>query len=237
MGVERAPVACAHSKLGPAGRAGFGHRRERIRLQYQPPVGTFGFQPGDRLFRRVRAILALLRLQRRCDRRPVCVAASAAVRREVAARARLERDSHRRSSRHSQSALARDARARRGLLPVRERFVGASPPGRAPCAGRPEVYGAMLSAVALGAIVGSLTFVSLRRPFGLDPVVVLGMVLMSVALLLFGSSRSVIVLLAASVVAGFAGTSCWRASTSRPSRSCRTGCAHAGWPHSSSSAS
>src|SRR5271165_6527220 len=71
--------------------------------------------------------------------------------------------------------------------------------------GRPEFYGAMLSVVALGPVVGSMTFISLRRAFGLDPVVVLGMVLMSAALFLFGSSHSVIVLLAASVVAGFAG--------------------------------
>lgn len=71
--------------------------------------------------------------------------------------------------------------------------------------GRPEFYGAMLSAVALGAIVGSLTFVSLRRRFGLDRVVVLGAVLMSAALLLFGFSYSVIALLVTSVVAGFAG--------------------------------
>ena len=71
--------------------------------------------------------------------------------------------------------------------------------------GRPEFYSAMLSAVALGAIVGSLTFVSLRRPFGLDRIVVLGTVLMSAALFVFGLSHSVVVLLAASVVAGFAG--------------------------------
>lgn len=70
--------------------------------------------------------------------------------------------------------------------------------------GRPEFYSAMLSAVALGAIVGSLTFVSLRRPFGLDRIIVLGAVLMSAALFVFGLSHSVVVLLAASVVAGFA---------------------------------
>src|SRR5208283_2483770 len=71
--------------------------------------------------------------------------------------------------------------------------------------GRPEFYGAMLSVVALGSVVGSLTFVSLRRRFGLDRVVVLGVVLMSAALFLFGSSHSVIAVLAASIVAGFAG--------------------------------
>ena len=71
--------------------------------------------------------------------------------------------------------------------------------------GRPEFYGAMLTAVALGSIVGSLTFVPLKRRFGLDRSVVLGVVLTSVALCLFASSRSAIVLLAASAVAGFAG--------------------------------
>jgi MFS family permease len=69
----------------------------------------------------------------------------------------------------------------------------------------PEFYGAMLSAIALGAIVGSLTFVSLRRSIGLDRVIALGVVLMSAAMPLFGYSHRVIVLLTASVVAGFAG--------------------------------
>ena len=72
--------------------------------------------------------------------------------------------------------------------------------------GRPEFYGAMLSVAALGSIVGSLAFVSLRRRFGFDRLVVLGSVLMAAALSLFGYSHRVSVLLAASAFAGFAGT-------------------------------
>ena len=71
--------------------------------------------------------------------------------------------------------------------------------------GLPAFYGAMLSALAVGSIAGSLAFVSLRTRFGLDRVVVLGVALTSTALFLFGSSHGAVALLAASVVAGFAG--------------------------------
>ena len=71
--------------------------------------------------------------------------------------------------------------------------------------GRPEFYGVMLSAIALGSVAGSLAFVSLRRRLGLDRVVVTGSALSSAALLLFGAGHSVAVLLAASLVAGFGG--------------------------------
>ena len=69
---------------------------------------------------------------------------------------------------------------------------------------RPEFYGTLLSAVALGSIVGSLTFVSLRRRLGLDRTVVLGVALTSASLFLFGSTHSVVILLTASIVSGFA---------------------------------
>ena len=87
------------------------------------------------------------------------------------------------------------ASASSALLPLVARYA----------VGRPEFYSTMLSAIAFGTIVGSLTFVSLRRSFGLDRVIALGVVLMSAAMSLFGYSHRVIVLLTASGTAGFAG--------------------------------
>jgi MFS family permease len=70
---------------------------------------------------------------------------------------------------------------------------------------RPEFYGVALSALALGSVLGSLAFVSLKDRLGLDRVAVLGAGFMAAALLLFGASPGAPVVLAASLVAGAGG--------------------------------
>jgi len=66
-----------------------------------------------------------------------------------------------------------------------------------------EFYGLMLGAIAVGAIVGSLVFVPLKRRLGPDLIVVIGALAVSLALVLFAADHAVAVVLAACLIAGF----------------------------------
>ena len=204
MGLERAGVAFAHSEPGPAGRdrlataaSGFGYNFSRLLgpAVFGAAIAWLGASTPFWLFCVANlvaiAVLTAVHLERPGANLPPERVMSAIL---VGLR-------HAAHNRRLRATLARAgafflfASASSALLPLVARHA----------LGRPEFYGALLSAVALGAIVGSVAFVPLRRRLALERVVVLGAVLMSVALVLFGTAHSGVVLIAASLVAGFAG--------------------------------
>jgi hypothetical protein len=69
----------------------------------------------------------------------------------------------------------------------------------------PELYGILLGAVSVGAIIGSFALGSLKNRFGPDRVVALGTVGIAIALGLFGFARFPAVACAAALLAG----ACW----------------------------
>ena len=103
--------------------------------------------------------------------------------------------------------------------------------------GGPEVYGILLAAVSVGAIVGSFALAWLKKQFGPDRVVALGTVGIAVALALFGFARFPALLAARRCWRGPPGRSCSPVSTYRLRSPCRPGCEHEDLRYSSPSSS
>jgi len=66
----------------------------------------------------------------------------------------------------------------------------------------PELYGALLAFISVGAVLGSLALGWMRKRFGADLVVALGTVGVAIALVLFGLARDPVVAIGAALVAG-----------------------------------
>jgi hypothetical protein len=69
-------------------------------------------------------------------------------------------------------------------------------------AGGPELYGAMLGGIGVGAVAGAFSLPTLKAKLGTDHLVQFGQVVTAIALVLLGVAREPVIALAACVIAG-----------------------------------